>query len=111
MNAENDSTEAASSPAGVFLSVVIPAFNEALRLPATLKQVVAYLASSKQSFEIIVVDDGSTDGTAEVLASSFGQQPRLRVIRNEFNSGKGFAVRQGMLQAQGDYILFTDADL
>jgi dolichyl-phosphate beta-glucosyltransferase len=89
------------------LSVVIPAFNEALRLPTTLARIRQHLAGS--SYEIVVADDGSTDGTAE-RASAAGE-PALRVVRSERNRGKGHAVRQGMLAARGALRLMTDADL
>ncbi len=92
------------------LSVVIPAYNEEERLPGTLEKVASYLSSRGREFEILVVDDGSTDGTAEV-ALSFSSRVPLRVLRNERNRGKGYSVRRGMLEARGELRLFTDADL
>jgi len=89
-------------------SVVIPAFNEAGRLPAYLDAVVSYFEGCDEPYEVIVVDDGSTDGTAEVVRVR--QYPFVRVIRLAQNSGKGAAVRAGMLAARGAYRLFTDAD-
>lgn len=91
-----------------YLSVVIPAFNEARRIGATLESVQVYLAAKNFSSEIIVVDDGSTDATA---AEVRGHGAGIRVLRNEPNRGKGFSVRRGVLEAQGEFILFTDADL
>ena len=88
------------------LSVVIPAFNEAARLPPTLERVRAYLAASGMTHEIVVVDDGSTDGTARVAEAQ-----GATVIRNEQNRGKGHATRRGMLAARGARRLMSDADL
>ena len=90
------------------LSVVIPAFNEAQRLPATLERVRAYLAARGAPFEVLVVDDGSTDGTASVARAAGGP---VHVLRHEANRGKGHAVRAGMLAVQGARRLMTDADL
>jgi dolichyl-phosphate beta-glucosyltransferase len=90
------------------LSVVIPAYNEALRLPASLARLAEYLGRQGAPYEILVVDDGSTDGTAE-LARRAGE--RVRVLRHEPNRGKGYAVRRGMLAATGERRLLTDADL
>jgi dolichyl-phosphate beta-glucosyltransferase len=92
----------------VRLSVVIPAYNEALRLPGTLVRVGEHLDRLDVPFEIVVVDDGSTDGTA-ALAGAAGE--RVRVLRHEPNRGKGYAVRRGMLAATGERRLLTDADL
>jgi dolichyl-phosphate beta-glucosyltransferase len=91
-------------------SVVIPAFNEARRLPRHLAEVVAYFDGRGEPYEVLVADDGSTDGTAEAAAAvARGHEP-VRVLRAEANEGKGAAVRRGMLAAGGDYRLFTDAD-
>jgi dolichyl-phosphate beta-glucosyltransferase len=91
------------------LSVVIPAYNEALRLPATLRRVREHLAAQGRAYEVVVVDDGSSDGTAEVAGECGG--PALRVLRDEANRGKGHAVRRGMLAASNERRLVTDADL
>jgi dolichyl-phosphate beta-glucosyltransferase len=93
------------------LSIVIPSFNEELRLPVTLADISAYIRASKRETEVIVVDDGSTDRTADVANSFRGEIQRLRVITNEKNRGKGYSVRHGMLEARGRIVLFTDADL
>lgn len=90
------------------LSVVIPAYNEARRLPATLERVRAHLGGAKRVFEVVVVDDGSSDGTADA-ARAAGEA--VRVLRHEPNRGKGYAVRRGMLAATGERRLMTDADL
>ena len=94
------------------LSIVIPAYNEERRLPATLDVVFNWLeASPYGDVEVLVVDDGSTDATAAVVESRAATEPRLRLVQNPGNRGKGFAIRHGMLQAKGDWILFSDADL
>ncbi len=87
---------------------MIPAYNEEKRLPATLDKVLEWIGRSALSFEeVIVVDDGSRDGTAEVARND----PRVRLLQNPGNRGKGYAVRNGMLHAAGEWILYTDADL
>jgi glycosyltransferase involved in cell wall biosynthesis len=90
-----------------FLSVVIPAYNEAARIGRSLQAIQSYLRSKSFSAELIVVDDGSTDDTVQVVT----QHPEIRVLRNDRNRGKGFSVRHGVLEARGSLILFTDADL
>jgi len=90
------------------LSIVIPAYNEEARLPATLETVIAYVRASNFDFsEIIVVDDGSSDGTGALVERT----PGLHLLRNPGNRGKGYTVRHGMLEAKGEWILYTDADL
>jgi dolichyl-phosphate beta-glucosyltransferase len=94
------------------LSIVIPAYNEERRLPSTLDAVFAWLdGNSYRDAEVLVVDDGSTDSTAALVEARAIQESRLRLVRNPGNRGKGYAVRHGMLEAQGDWILFSDADL
>jgi dolichyl-phosphate beta-glucosyltransferase len=93
------------------LSIVIPAFNEEVRLPITLAEISAYIRASKRETEVIVVDDGSTDRTADVANSFRGEIRRLRVVANDRNRGKGYSVRHGMMEARGRNVLFTDADL
>jgi dolichyl-phosphate beta-glucosyltransferase len=89
------------------LSIVIPAYNEENRLPSTLKRVKQYIAESNWEFsEIIVVDDGSKDGTV-----SAAEMAGARVLRNPMNRGKGYSVAHGMLEARGEWALFSDADL
>lgn len=90
-----------------FLSVVIPAYNEAARIGGTLAKIRLYVNSKPFVIEVIVVDDGSTDSTLEA-ATRF---PEVRVLRNDRNRGKGYTVRHGVLEARGRFILFTDADL
>ena len=93
------------------ISIVIPSYNEERRLPETLERIAAYIGASGRKTEILVVDDGSTDSTAAVAESFRAKLPALRVISNGVNRGKGFSVRHGMLEACGNTVLFTDADL
>jgi len=93
------------------LSIIIPALNEEHRLPATLMKIHEYLMARPLRAEVLVVDDGSTDSTAEVVDALRQDYPEVRRITNATNHGKGFAVRQGMLDARGEIVLFTDADL
>ena len=89
------------------VSVVIPAYNEQARLPASLEKIWNYLPDA----EIIVVDDGSIDDTRAVVERFAADHPGVRLVNNPGNRGKGYAVRHGMLEATGEWILFTDADL
>lgn len=93
------------------ISVIIPAFNEEERLPQTLEHVSLYLRSLSFASEILVVDDGSTDHTAQVVSALARSIPNLFLLSNGSNRGKGFSVRHGMLEAHGRIALFTDADL
>jgi glycosyltransferase involved in cell wall biosynthesis len=99
------------------ISIVIPAYNEALRLPATLDHIQRHLANSAMSAEVIVVDDGSQDGTADVVRQRAAQWPQLRLVSAERNAGKGAAVEAalGWLDRSGDpggpVVLLADADL
>ena len=94
------------------ISIIIPAYNEEKRLPAALEQVIAYLSTGAWDFaEVVVVDDGSVDGTVRVAEKMHERYPELRVLRNPGNRGKGYAVRHGMLECRGEWALFTDADL
>ncbi len=93
------------------LSIIVPSFNEEVRLPASLHLIAAYVSSANRSTEVLVVDDGSKDRTAEAAASFADRIPNLRVLRNGENRGKGYSVRHGMQEARGEYVLFTDADL
>jgi len=96
------------------LSIIIPAFNEEKRLPRTLSRIREYLAQrhgNLSDVEIIIVDDGSTDGTARVAEESARRMAPVRLVSNGRNRGKGYSVRHGMLEARGEVALFTDADL
>jgi dolichyl-phosphate beta-glucosyltransferase len=93
------------------LSIIIPSYNEELRLPATLDRIAAYLETYGGTAEVLVVDDGSTDRTAALAESFCNKIPSLRVVSNGLNRGKGYSVRHGMQEARGRVALFTDADL
>src|SRR6267143_926141 len=93
------------------LSIVIPAFNEEHRLPKAIEQIGSYLSARSLRAEIIVVDDGSSDATPNLIERYRGKYPGLRLISNGANRGKGFSVRHGVLEARGEIVLFTDADL
>jgi dolichyl-phosphate beta-glucosyltransferase len=97
-----------SSP---YLSVVIPAYNEALRIGVSLEKVRQYLRTRNFTAELVVVDDGSSDETPEILIEAADHFSAMRVLRNEPNRGKGYSVRRGVLESRGELVLFTDADL
>ena len=92
-------------------SIVIPAFNESARIPATLEEVVACVRRQGWDAEVIVVNDGSTDRTADVVREFARTAPEVRLLENPGNRGKGYSVRSGLLQALGEIVMFTDADL
>ncbi len=92
-------------------SIVIPAYNEAGRIPATLQSVVGCIRQHGWSAEVVVVDDGSTDATVEVVRAFAADAPEVRLLQNPGNRGKGYSVRSGILQALGEVVMFTDADL
>jgi len=92
-------------------SVVIPAYNESARIGGSLEKILACVAERGWEMEIIVVNDGSTDHTAEIVRSYMARSPRVRLVENPGNRGKGYSVRNGMLRAGGDVLLFSDADL
>src|SRR5262249_45155259 len=92
-------------------SIVIPAYNESERLPASVDKVLAYMSQQGWSAEVIVVNDGSRDNTADVVRQYARTHPIVRLVENPGNRGKGYAVRNGMSQAKGDVLLFSDADL
>ena len=94
----------------IYLSVVIPAYNEAKRISETLLDVDKYLSKQKYSYEILVVSDGSTDDTAQKAKKTQQLVKNLKIIDNKQNCGKGCVVKQGMLEARGKYRLFMDAD-
>lgn len=94
------------------LSIVVPAFDEEKRLPPTLDALVVWLSRQRlSSSEIVVVDDGSRDGTAAMVERFAVAHPVVRLLRNPGNRGKGYSVRHGMLRAASEWILFSDADL
>lgn len=93
------------------LSIIVPAFNEAERLERTLDATARYLDARGDTYEIVVVDDGSVDDTTGVARRWAGERPHIRILRYETNQGKGYAVRYGVLRAEGQRVLFMDADL
>ena len=92
------------------LSVIIPAYNEEPRLGRAVEDALGYLHGQDYGWEIIVVDDGSRDGTCELVEEYGTNEKGVRLIKNDRNRGKGYSVKRGMLAAQGQYRLFTDAD-
>jgi glycosyltransferase involved in cell wall biosynthesis len=96
----------------IYLSIVIPAFNESLRIGKTLAETFSYLDSLNFESEVLIVDDGSTDATGDKVKEAMERaRGRLRLIRNPGNRGKGYSVRGGVLQARGEIVLFYDADM
>jgi glycosyltransferase involved in cell wall biosynthesis len=93
------------------LSIVIPAFNEECRLEASLEKIDAFITTENWNAEIIVVDDGSTDGTARLVTRHMQTKPYLRLLQNHINRGKGFSLRRGVEASLGEVILLSDADL
>ncbi|EKD56978.1 MAG: glycosyl transferase family protein [uncultured bacterium] len=94
----------------IYLSVIIPVYNEEKRLDKTFQELEGYFKNKKYSYEVIFIVDGSKDKTKEVIGDYIADKPNFQILNHPINYGKGFAVRQGMLKAQGEYILFTDAD-
>ncbi len=92
-------------------SFIIPAYNEGARLGATLDRVLDYIAAQGWDAEVVVVNDGSRDQTADLVRACAQIRPQLRLIENPGNRGKGYSVRNGVLSARGDVLLFSDADL
>ena len=93
------------------ISIVIPAYNESARLGATLDRVLNFVRQQDWDAEVIVVDDGSRDRTADLVRDCAQANPIVRLVQNPGNRGKGYSVRSGLLQALGDVVMFTDADL
>ena len=93
------------------ISIVIPAFNESARIEATLARVMSCVEDEGWDAEVLVVDDGSTDDTAAIVERWMDLHPRLHLVENPGNRGKGYSVRNGLLQAAGEIVMFTDADL
>jgi glycosyltransferase involved in cell wall biosynthesis len=93
------------------LSIVIPAYNESARIEPALERVLSCVAERNWDAEVLVVDDGSKDDTAAIVQRWMTQHPRLHLIQNPGNKGKGYSVRNGLLQAAGEIVMFTDADL
>jgi dolichyl-phosphate beta-glucosyltransferase len=92
-------------------SIVIPAYNESERIQSSLNKIVSFLSAQPWQVEVLVVNDGSRDNTAEIVRQFAAQHSYIRLIENPGNRGKGYSIRNGMLQASGDVVLFSDADL
>jgi len=92
-------------------SIVIPAYNEGARLAASLEKVLSYIHAEDWNAEIIVVNDGSRDNTAEIIRAFAAKDPIVRLVENPGNRGKGYSVRHGILNARGEVLIFSDADL
>ena len=92
-------------------TIVLPAYNEGVRIGATLEKILAYVRQRGWHAEVIVVNDGSTDETAAIVREHAASDPALRLLENPGNRGKGYSVRNGMLHGSGDVLLFSDADL
>ena len=90
---------------------MIPAYNEGARLGTSLEKVLAYVHSQGWNAEVVVVDDGSRDQTAEIVRDFAAKDPIVRLLQNPGNHGKGYSVRNGMLRAEGEILIFSDADL
>jgi glycosyltransferase involved in cell wall biosynthesis len=93
------------------LSIVIPAYNESARIESTLERVMQCIETEGWDAEVLVVDDGSRDNTPAIITRWMEQYPYLHLIQNPGNRGKGYSVRNGLLQASGEIVMFTDADL
>jgi dolichyl-phosphate beta-glucosyltransferase len=105
-----DANSALKSNKFMFLSIIVPAYNEAKCLAENIKKFNQYLNEQKYDYEIIIVNDGSTDNTGKIGKQLAAKNKNIKLINNKINKGKGAAVRQGLLQASGEYALFIDAD-
>jgi glycosyltransferase involved in cell wall biosynthesis len=94
-----------------YLSIVIPAYNESARIEQTLERVMNCVEAQGWDAEVLVIDDGSADDTREIVEREMRRCARLHLVRNPGNRGKGYSVRNGLLQAAGEIVIFTDADL
>lgn len=108
---EFPSSQVTPQPERPRYSIIVPAYNEKARIGKTLEQLVQHLRAQAWNAEIVVVDDGSRDNTFSLVSDFAAQNPQVRVIQNPGNQGKGYSVRNGMLNARGEILLFTDADL
>jgi glycosyltransferase involved in cell wall biosynthesis len=95
----------------VEISVIIPAYNEGRRIASSLMEIKRHFGKLQRAFEIVVVDDGSSDDTVSIVQAAADNNPVLRLVRNDRNRGKGYSVRHGVLESHGKLVLFSDADL
>lgn len=95
----------------MLLSLIIPAYNEEKRLSATMEKIYQYLLDKHYGWEIIIVDDGSSDGTFDIAADFASQIPSIKILRNGVNRGKGYSVKRGILASKGEFVAFIDADM
>lgn len=95
----------------VYVSLIIPAYNEEARIEKSLERIMAFFASEPYASEVIIVDDGSKDRTVELIRECYGIDRGVRIYQQPRNLGKGEAVKQGMLLGSGEYLFFSDADL
>lgn len=95
----------------MYLSIIIPAYNEENRIGDSLSKIIDYLDKWNRDFEIIVVDDGSDDKTVSLLKEYSKKIPNFNILKNDKNIGKGFSIKKGVLESKGEIVLFTDADL
>jgi dolichyl-phosphate beta-glucosyltransferase len=93
------------------LSVIIPAYNEAKRITVTLSRIESYIKTQGYPYEIIVIDDGSTDNTGDLVRARIAHNNLIQLLQNSKNRGKGYSVKRGIIEARGEYLLFSDADL
>jgi dolichyl-phosphate beta-glucosyltransferase len=100
-----------SQSSAPYISIVVPAYNEEHRIAESLKSLAEFLEAKDYTYEVIIADDGSSDRTAEICSGFAKTRPWMRVLSSPGNRGKGHAVRMGMLEARGEYVLFCDADL
>lgn len=94
-----------------YLSIVIPAYNEVKRIGKTIDKILHYVNNQKYPYEIIIIDDGSVDETAGVVMKFIKNNEHIKLLNNKTNTGKGYCIKKGILEANGKYVLFTDADL
>ncbi|MFA5156618.1 MAG: dolichyl-phosphate beta-glucosyltransferase [Candidatus Omnitrophota bacterium] len=95
----------------ILYSVVIPVYNEEAAITSTIKRIEDYFNKRRSTYEVILVNDGSTDATVTKIRNEISDRPNVRLLANRRNEGKGAAVRKGMLSSRGDYLIFTDADM
>jgi dolichyl-phosphate beta-glucosyltransferase len=93
------------------ISLIIPVYNEEKRIKLTLSKCISYFKNKKIDYEIIIVDDGSTDKTRLIIKDYLSENKNIKLTKQRKNKGKGYSVKEGMLLANGDYLLFSDADL